>query len=90
MMKEYIEREALLSEYDRRHKGPPGEARKIIESFPAADVQPIKHGKWEAHVITDEDGEEYIGCYECSNCGLFVGPVKVNYCLNCGSDMREN
>lgn len=35
---EYIEREAVLAEYDRQHKGPPGGARKIIAEFPAADV----------------------------------------------------
>lgn len=37
----YIEREAVLAEYDRQHKGPPGKARRIIESWPAANVAPI-------------------------------------------------
>lgn len=37
-MTEYIEREAVLAEYDRQHNGPPGGARKIIAEFPAADV----------------------------------------------------
>lgn len=36
--KEYIEREALLAEYDRVHVGPPGGARKLIAKAPAADV----------------------------------------------------
>ena len=40
-MSEYIEREKVLAEYDRQHKGPPGGSRKIIESFPAADVRPV-------------------------------------------------
>ena len=40
-MAEYIERQAVLSEYDRQHKGPPGGARRIIETFPAADVRPV-------------------------------------------------
>ena len=30
-MDEYIEREALLAEYDRQHTGEPGRARKLIE-----------------------------------------------------------
>ncbi len=38
--KEYCERNALLAEYDRRHKGPPGRVRAMIETFPAADVVP--------------------------------------------------
>lgn len=39
-MVEYIERDWLLHEYDRQHKGAPGGARKIMETAPAADVVP--------------------------------------------------
>ena len=38
---EYISREEILAEYDRRHKGPAGGARKIMETWPAADVAPV-------------------------------------------------
>ncbi len=38
-MVEYIEREALLAAYDKAHKGPPGEARKLIEEAPAVKVR---------------------------------------------------
>ena len=37
-MTDYISREWLLAEYDRRHKGPPGGARAMIEEAPAEDV----------------------------------------------------
>ena len=37
----YIEREKVLAEYDQQHKGPPGGVRKIIETFPDADVRPV-------------------------------------------------
>lgn len=37
-MAEYIEREALLAEYDKAHKGLAGGARKLIADAPAADV----------------------------------------------------
>jgi hypothetical protein len=41
-MKEYIEREALIAEYDRRYYpiriGEPPGARKLIENAPTADV----------------------------------------------------
>lgn len=36
--KEYIERNALIAEYDRIHVGAPGCARKLIAEAPAADV----------------------------------------------------
>lgn len=40
-MVEYIERDWLLHEYDRQHKGAPGGARKIMETAPAADGVPL-------------------------------------------------
>lgn len=40
-MADCIDREAVLAEYDRQHKGLPGGARKIIAEFPAADVVPV-------------------------------------------------
>lgn len=38
MSKEYIERGALIAEYDRVHVGPAGGARKLMVDAPAADV----------------------------------------------------
>ena len=38
MPKEYIERDALIAEYDRVHVGAPGGTRKLTEDAPAADV----------------------------------------------------
>ena len=61
----YIEREKVLAEYDRQHKGPPGGARKIIETFPAADVRPVvlcrdcKHNKGKKIWA---DGDETFDC----------------------------
>ena len=37
-MAEYIEREALIAEYDRVHIGAAGGARKLMIDAPAADV----------------------------------------------------
>ena len=37
-MAEYIDREALIAEYDRVHQGPAGGARKLMVDAPAADV----------------------------------------------------
>lgn len=38
MKKEYIERNALIAEYDRVHQGNPGGARKLMVDAPAVDV----------------------------------------------------
>ena len=42
-MKDLIDRQALLAEYDRLHVGEPGRARKMIEDAPS--VQPETHDK---------------------------------------------
>lgn len=40
-MAEYIDREALLAEYDRKHEGEPGKARKLIEDAPTVAAVPV-------------------------------------------------
>ena len=40
-MAEYIEREALLAEYDRLHTGEPGRARQMIADAPTIDAVPV-------------------------------------------------
>ena len=40
-MDDLISRAYILAEYDRQHKGPPGGARKIIETAPAVDAVPV-------------------------------------------------
>ena len=54
MVKEYIEREALISEFKRLKLGENSFIERvfadgvyaIIEQFPAADVAPVQHGRW--------------------------------------------
>lgn len=41
-MDDLISRSWLLSEYDKRHKGPPGGARKLIEEAPSAHPEIIR------------------------------------------------
>lgn len=53
-MKEYIDREKLIAEYDRVHVGPAGGARKLMVDAPTADVVEVvrckdcavPHNKW--------------------------------------------
>ena len=63
---------------------------KILNQFPAADVAPVRHGKWLHTEI--EDDEEWGGIWHkwtCDNCGYSVGnnPNGTNYCPNCGARM---
>ena len=72
-MAEYIEREALLAEYDRVHVGPPGGARKLIEEALAAEVVPVVHGRWEE--ADDGDGVVCSICRE-DFCTIYLERVR--------------
>ena len=82
-MAEYIEREALRDAlYDADAIMMSG--IKILNQFPAADVEPVRHGQW----IKCEDGT----CY-CSECNQnpqewYERAIKaLNYYPNCGVKM---
>lgn len=80
-MDDLISRSWLLAEYDKRHKGPPGGARKLIEEAPSA--QP-KRGKW----ILDRSG-----AYCCSECmepcaGYVMMKPRDKFCKMCGAKME--
>lgn len=45
-MADLISRAWVLAEYDRQHQGPPGGARKIMETAPAVDAATVVHGRW--------------------------------------------
>lgn len=83
-MAEYIERAALLAEYDQVHIGPPGGARKLIEEAPPADVVPVVHGRWTFYSSYGEDEYEY----ECSVCNEWANQ-RYTYCPNCGAHMKD-
>ena len=61
-MDDLISRSWLLSEYDKRHKGPPGGARKLIEEAPSAQPEIIyckdcvKHNKGLGNYEVHPDG----------------------------------
>lgn len=46
--------------------------------IPAADVRPVRYGKWENHGWT----------IRCSECGYDMPFATRNFCPNCGADMR--
>lgn len=89
MPKEYIEREALIARYDAEHVGPPGRARELMATAPAADVVKVRHGKWIHSEIEDDDWGRIFHKWTCSVCGYSVAhnPTGENYCPHCGAKM---
>lgn len=100
-MDEYIEREALKERFRKRIKWLEKDTHDqyslglfhgceydadLINEPPAADVEPVRHGRW----------ENKRGLYSCSECGMTC-PYDVqadvieywscNYCPNCGAKM---
>ena len=56
---------------------------ELQKQSPSADVVEVKHGKWLKKGICD---------YSCSICGKSVvadDENELNFCCNCGADMRE-
>ena len=58
----------------------------MIEDMPAADVAPVRHGRWEE--ASDGDG---IACPFCRTdfCTIIYDTEYFNYCPNCGAKMGE-
>lgn len=73
-------------------------AKEILDSvdtnlcyIPAADVQPVVHGKWDTHDVVKVlcSGKTLDGFCQCEACGD-VFPLaysKYNFCPNCGARM---
>ena len=97
--KEYIEREKAIDALTERnlavhmdsvndglvascHRS----AQRIIANLPAADVRPVRRGKW-SRVYDDFMKSNYDTC---SCCGKeYFGANGFNFCPNCGADMRD-
>lgn len=93
-MAEYLEREALLHGMKMDIRPP----FAVVRDFPAADVEEVKHGKWEWFEEkhgTPIDGYDYDWGWHCSNCKAELSddyddpdtPPKMRYCPNCGAKM---
>ena len=87
-MAEYIEREALISEFKRLTLGENSLIERIfadgvyavLETFPAADVVEVKHGRWMPYGF----GKEIM----CSVCRCELGDAwEYRYCPDCGAKM---
>lgn len=99
-MAEYIEREALIAEYDRVHIGEAGGARKLMVDAPACDVVEVVHGYWVKNAPNPEAMKSFheLGIakamrensiyWTCSCCNEWGFPYS-KYCSNCGAKMNS-
>lgn len=56
---------------------------RLINDIPAADVQPVKHGRW-----LDNPNHSQLYSYICSNCRNSCDWI-YRYCPNCGSKNKD-
>lgn len=58
----------------------------ILQSIPIADVEPVKHGRWQNRISPWSQGGYMM---DCSNCHESVSSLSGNlkYCPNCGAKM---
>ena len=60
-------------------------AAKRVNTMPAVDIAPVRHGRWE----TSSDRPDSLICSVC-NCGFDMWKHDPhNYCPNCGAKMQE-
>ena len=104
-MSDYISREALIDRLNKNlsacNHGTFSEmcyadAIETVKHLPAADVEPVRHGRWEC-VYDDNTGETDITCSHCKNTrtvnGCFVSTngqscyFEDDYCPSCGAKM---
>lgn len=96
-MAEYIDREKLLKRFNIDDMMNVNgtlislrEAQETISNFPAADVAPVRHGKW-VHSRYENCSEQF-EMVKCSCCGHEAYAIAFyvrggNCCPNCGAKM---
>ena len=68
-------------------------AAKMLELLPAADVAPVRHGRWDSipntyMCVAGKDGSYHGYATSCSACHeINPNAYKTNYCPNCGAKM---
>ena len=94
-MKEYIEREAVLERlakvdmdtyygFTAAVQFGVNHAIQCIKEAPAADVAPVRHGRWEVEV-----GMNFFKERNCPVCKKRIESNFWNYCPNCGARMGK-
>ena len=85
-MKEYIERAAAI-EAIRKYQYPYG-VEFLLSNIPAADVAPVRHGRWNVVEALSDDIQTAGECNICGENINWFGKLP-NYCPNCGARMDK-
>ena len=92
-MTSYISRDALIERLGKNLAAcNPGtfsercyaDAIETVKHFPAADVEPVRHGRWERDT---EDVYRCAACGEKSHVKEIMGSPAWSFCPNCGAKM---
>ena len=81
-MGDYIKREDAIKIINQ-YVGTDTIAERVEKDIPAADVEPVRHGKWVKKV-------GILWCSECDNTATIDSEreyVETNYCPHCGAKM---
>lgn len=94
-MAEYIRKDKIILDYGGLAEIDPhdfvGTAKYFmdqIKAIPAADVAPVRHGRWEA-LEHYRDGGTAQRCNQCKELMCLHRTTPKNYCPNCGAKMDE-
>ena len=89
MAEEYIKRILAKAEFtgNFRDEYPTALIHALIDSVPTADVQPVRHGRWELDVLDGTPGYRPV-CIVCSECHR-INYGSTPYCPNCGCAMED-
>ena len=81
-MAEYIEREEAKQFFNLNFGGVSHAiiASRLLDEIPAADVSPVRHGRW---LYVDTDIEQFFLCNRCKQKEYWES----DYCPNCGAKM---
>lgn len=92
MSKEYIERDCLIDMIAERNRNTCNgkmsciQMKRMVESIPAADVAPVRHGRWEWRgPCHDNNGKYWATCNACKK-RQRLGDYE-RFCPNCGAKM---
>ena len=66
----------------------------VFDTAQTADVRPVLRGKWMKRMEEKETPyyKSFTPIWSCSECGTEYDPsvcMTINFCQNCGADMRE-
>ena len=91
-MSEYIEREAAYKDFEKcKSESPrwaPSRVKTLIARQKAADVAPVRHGRWIKVGYTC--GETEWQCSACKETEWRTSASRLKYCPFCGAKMDGN